>query len=364
MEEVKHVVHERDRLVEEREHLLQEKRQVDEERQHLRSLCVQNSEKERQREREDAERLAHERESARERELQEKERAERESQAVSDQERCQRDREILQSSNKALLARCRHLERELTNFTASTCARKGEARPSSAHVDWEVHDTNAMLKRPVPHALAGAPFGRGGEESHAGRLGRGAGDSGGEVSREVPSLTACANTAASRHQLAASTSTASEPGRVRGKGGSPVSNSSTHPARNASLRGSNPSLRSCPNYSSSACVGLNYRASPESGSRRPSQQSRRSPGSGGVTNVNGGDTVTVARARSSSPGDEMEEERDSLRLSLRYNAPTADPPDVCPRRMGCDHSVARDAMRAVCAHLRTAARGFGLLSCT
>ena len=332
MEEVKHVVDERNRLVEERGHLLQEKQQVEKERQHLRSLCVQNSEKERQREREDAERQAHERESAREREIQENERAERESQAAAQQEKCQREREILQSSNKALLARCRHLEQ--ANFTASASASKGGARPSSDYLKWEVHATNAMLNRPVQHdALGGAPCGREGEESHASRLGRGAGDGGGEVSREVPSLTACAK----RHQSVASTGTASESGRGRGNGSIPVSLNSTYPARTSALRGSNQSLRSCSNHSSSKCVGQNYRASPESGGRRHSQP-RRSAAGGGVTIVNGGDSVTIVRARSSSPGDEMEEERDSLRLSLRYEAPSAGPPDLCPCCIGCDHA--------------------------
>jgi hypothetical protein len=307
VDEMKQLVHERDRLVEEREHLLQEvkqtaaeKQQVDRERQHLRLLCVQNSEKERQRDREDAERLAHERESARQREEHERERAERESQAAADQARFQQEIEMLLLRNKALEALCIPL-----------------AGPSSTSLDWEVYNSTAILQRSfLQEPFGGGSAGRG-AESHACRLGRGAGDSGGEVSREVPSLTACAH-AAERRQFFTSSSSR----------GVPVSNDRTRPVRHAASPGSNQSLHSC---SDSACAGLDYTSRRHLGFR--SATCTKSSGAAPTAVRDGGaNAARMPQLPVSSPGDSFrivaggdgaspptrEEERDNLDLSLRY----------------------------------------------
>jgi hypothetical protein len=307
VDEMKQLVHERDRLVEEREQLLQEvkqaaaeRQQVDKERQHLRLLCVQNSEKERQREREDAERLAHERASAMEREENERERAERESQAAADQARFQQEIEMLILRNKALEALCIPL-----------------AGPSSASLDREVYNSTVIHKR----SFRQDPFGGGsagrGAESHACRVGRGTGDSGGEVSREVPSLTACAHAAERRRFFTFSSSR-----------GVPVSNDRTRPMRHAASQGSNHSLHSCSN---SACAGLDYTSRRQLGFRSATCTKAASGAAPTAVRDGGADAERMPQLPVSPPGDAFrivaggdgaspltrEADRDSLDLSLR-----------------------------------------------
>jgi hypothetical protein len=306
-----------------------EKQQVDKERQHLRLLCVQNSEKERQREREDAERLAHERASARQREEHERERVERESQAASDKARFQQKIEMLLLRNKALEALCMPL-----------------AGPSSTSLDSEVDNSTAIFKR----SFRQEPFGGGsagrGAESHASRLGRGGGDSGGEVSREVPSLTACAH-AAERRLFTFS-----------GSRGFPVSNDRTRPVRHAASQGSTQSLHSCSN---SACAGLDYTSRRHLGFR--SAACTKAASGAAPTAVKDGDAnaARMPQLPVSSPGDTSrivagdgaspptrEEDRDSLDLSLRYEAPAADTQDFCPRYKRCG-ARGCSARKMVCA---------------
>ena len=329
VDEMKQLVHERDRLVEEREKLLQEakqtaaeKQQVDKECRHLRLLCVQNSEKERQREREDAERLVHEQASARQREEHERELAERESQAAADQARFQQEIEMLLLRNKALEALCIPL-----------------AGPSSTSLDWEVDKSTAILKRSFRHEPFGGRSAGRRAESHACRLG-GAGDTGGEVSREVPSLTACAHAAESRRVFTFSSSR-----------GVPVSNDRTRPVRHAASQGSNQSFDSCSN---SACAGLDYTSGRHLGFRS-SACTKATSGAAPTEVRDGGANAARRQLPVGSPGDTFRivaggdgalpptrgEDRDSLDLSLRYEAPAVGNPDFCPCYKRCGFMVVR-----------------------